>query len=197
MAEAFVHPTSIVDEGAVIGEGTRIWHFCHVMKGARLGRDCVIGQNVFIGAEVVVGDRVKIQNNVSVYTGVTLEDEVFVGPSVVFTNVRTPRSHVSRRHAFEPTRIGRGATLGANATIVSGVTVGEYAFVGAGAVVTRDVPPFGLVYGNPARLKGWVCRCGVRLAASGTAVATFACRACGARYAKEPGRTGLQLQAEP
>lgn len=176
----FVHPSSVIDEGAVIGEGTRIWHFCHVMGGARIGRDCVVGQNVFIGADVVVGDRVRIQNNVSLYTGVTLEDDVFVGPSAVFTNVRTPRSAVSRRHAFESTRIGRGATIGANATIVCGVTIGEYAFIGAGAVVTRAVPPYGLAYGNPARLRGWMCRCGARL----TLVRgeSLRCRACGARY---------------
>lgn len=189
----FVHPSSLVDDGATIGDGSRIWHFCHVMGGARIGRDCVVGQNVFIGPAVVIGDRVKIQNNVSLYTGVTLEDDVFVGPSAVFTNVRTPRSCVSRRHAFETTRIGRGATIGANATVVCGVTVGEYAFVGAGAVVTRDVPPYGLVYGNPARLRGWMCRCGTRLAC--TRGRAIRCAACGSLYRRTGTRTTVRLVA--
>jgi UDP-2-acetamido-3-amino-2,3-dideoxy-glucuronate N-acetyltransferase len=170
-----------VEPGAVVGPGTRIWHFSHVMPGARIGRDCVLGQNVFVGADVVIGRRVKIQNNVSVYEGVTLEDDVFCGPSAVFTNVVNPRSHVPRRREFRPTRVRRGATIGANATLVCGHTVGRYAFVGAGAVVTGDVPDHALVLGVPARVAGWMCRCGVRLVfRAGRA----RCRACGAGYAQ-------------
>ncbi|MBM3779687.1 MAG: N-acetyltransferase [Acidimicrobiia bacterium] len=178
------HESSYVDEGSRIGQGTRIWHFCHVMAGATIGRDCNLGQNVLVAADAVIGDRVKIQNNVSVYGGVVLEDEVFVGPSVVFTNVATPRSAVSRRDAYVQTRVGTGATLGANCTIVCGTTLGRYAFVGAGAVVTKDVPDYGLVIGNPARLRGWMCACGVKLAsgATATAPAEAICPACGARY---------------
>ena len=156
MAEPFVHETAVVDEGAVLGEGTRVWHFSHVSSGARLGTRCVLGQNVFVGPGVAIGDGVKIQNNVSVYSGVTLEDDVFLGPSMVFTNVSTPRSHVDRKNSFERTRVKRGATIGANATIVCGNTIGRHAMVGAGAVVTSDVPDFALVYGTPARLQGWV-----------------------------------------
>jgi UDP-2-acetamido-3-amino-2,3-dideoxy-glucuronate N-acetyltransferase len=161
----FVHESSYVDHGVEIGAGTKIWHFCHVLSGVRIGKECRIGQNVVIGPHVCVGNNVKIQNNVSVYQGVVLEDDVFCGPSIVFTNVVTPRSGVPRNRAedFLPTLVKRGATLGANATIVCGQTIGEYAFVGAGAVVTRDVPPYALVYGNPARAHGWACECGVRL----------------------------------
>src|ERR671918_2396066 len=144
-AGVFVHESSYVDEGAVVGEGTKIWHFSHIMTGARLGRGCNIGQNVVIGPGVVIGDNVKIQNNVSVYTGVTLEDDVFCGPSMVFTNVINPRSHVSRKHEYRRTLVRRGATIGANATVVCGVTLGEFAFVGAGAVISRDVPAYALV----------------------------------------------------
>ncbi|WP_273365862.1 acyltransferase [Alicyclobacillus herbarius] len=159
-----VHPSAWVDEGATIGEGTRIWHFCHISSRAHIGRDCNLGQNVFVADNVVIGNRVKIQNNVSVYEGVTLEDEVFCGPSVVFTNVRTPRSAVPRSaHEYEKTLVKQGATLGANATIVCGVTIGKAALVAAGAVVTHDVPDYARVAGVPARLVGWQCWCGEKL----------------------------------
>ena len=163
---AFVHPSSYVDDGAQIGAGTKIWHFSHVMAGARIGSDCTIGQNVVIAANVRIGDRVKVQNNVSIYEGVTLEDEVFCGPSMVFTNVGTPRSGTPRRGAsyYQPTLVRHGATIGANATIVCGNELGAYCFVGAGSVVTRDVPDYAMVYGNPARIKGYACECGVKLA---------------------------------
>jgi UDP-2-acetamido-3-amino-2,3-dideoxy-glucuronate N-acetyltransferase len=163
MVRATVHPTAIVDDGATIGEGTRIWHWVHVCGGARIGRGCSLGQNAFVGNKVVIGDNVKIQNNVSVYDDVTLEDDVFCGPSMVFTNVVNPRSHVPRKDEYRPTVVRRGATLGANSTVVCGHEIGEYAFVGAGAVVTRDVPPHALVVGTPARRIGWMCQCGVRL----------------------------------
>ena len=159
----FVHESSYVDEPCVIGAGSRIWHFSHVMKDCVIGRNCNIGQNVVISPGCVVGNNVKIQNNVSVYTGVTLEDDVFCGPSMVFTNVINPRSHVSRKDEYRDTHVQRGATIGANATIVCGVTLGRYSFVGAGAVVTRDVPDYAMVYGNPARIKGWCCICGCKL----------------------------------
>ncbi|MFH1919123.1 MAG: acyltransferase [Planctomycetota bacterium] len=158
----FVHESSYVDDEVEIGEGTAIWHFCHVLSHVRIGRKCRIGQNVVIGPRVVIGDNVKIQNNVSVYQGVTLEDDVFCGPSMVFTNVHTPRSAFPRNRAedFLPTLVRRGASIGANATIVCGNTIGEHALVGAGSVVTRDVPPYAVVYGNPAKHKGWACQCG-------------------------------------
>jgi UDP-2-acetamido-3-amino-2,3-dideoxy-glucuronate N-acetyltransferase len=156
----FIHPSAVVDADATIGEGTRIWHFCHVGSGAHVGARCVLGQNVYVAGSVRIGDRCRIQNNVSLYDGVSLEDDVFVGPSVVFTNVERPRAFLSRRTEFQPTRIGRGSTLGANATIVCGVRIGAYGFVAAGAVVTRDVPAHALVQGVPARQVGWVCRCG-------------------------------------
>jgi UDP-2-acetamido-3-amino-2,3-dideoxy-glucuronate N-acetyltransferase len=178
----FVHPSSYVDEGCSIGEDTRIWHFCHVMRGARIGRGCNIGQNVVVSPDVVIGDNVKIQNNVSLYTGVTLEDDVFCGPSMVFTNVVNPRSHVSRRHEYLPTLVRRGATLGANSTIVCGRTIGRYAFVGAGAVVVRDLPDYALAVGNPARVTGWMCQCGVKIASGAVPPASIACAACGAAY---------------
>jgi UDP-2-acetamido-3-amino-2,3-dideoxy-glucuronate N-acetyltransferase len=178
----FAHESACIDEGCVIGDGTKIWHFCHVMGGARIGRHCHLGQNVFVSADVVIGDNAKIQNNVSLYTGVTLEDDVFCGPSAVFTNVVTPRSHVSRRHEFLPTLVRRGATLGANCTIVCGHTIGRYAFIGAGAVVTTDVPDHALVLGSPARIAGWMCECGVRLTGAAALPAHAACGACGAMY---------------
>ena len=171
-----VHPTAVVDEGAHIGEGTRIWHFSHVLPGSRIGRDCVIGQNVSVGPDVSVGDGCKIQNNVSVFAGVTLEDGVFCGPSMVFTNVHTPRSHIPRMAEKRETLVRRGATLGANCTILCGHTIGRYAFVGAGAVVTADVPDHALVFGNPARHAGWVCACGERLGED------LACPSCGDVY---------------
>ena len=159
----FVHETAIVDQGAVIGEGVRIWHWTHVCSGARIGRDCSLGQNVFVGSKVVIGDNVKIQNNVSVFDNVTLEDGVFCGPSVVFTNVYNPRSAIPRKHLYMPTPVREGATLGANCTIICGVTVGQHAFIGAGAVVTKDVLPYALMLGVPATQVGWMSEHGERL----------------------------------
>ena len=173
------HDSAIVDEGAQLGEGTKVWHFCHVMRDSEIGRNCSLGQNELVASGVRIGDGCKIQNNVSLYTGVILEDHVFCGPSMVFTNVVNPRSEVSRKDEYRTTLVKRGATIGANATIVCGVTVGRYAFVGAGAVVTRDVPDFALVVGNPARRSGWMCRCGVKLPLRD---ATAHCGACGALY---------------
>ena len=155
-----IHETAVVDEGAVIGDGTNVWHFTHISSGAVIGHDCRFGQNVFVGRDVKIGNNVKIQNNVSVYEGVTLEDDVFCGPSMVFTNVSAPRSAFPKGGVYEKTLVRRGATLGANSTIVSGVTLGEHAFIGAGSVVTKDVPDFALVYGNPAQRRGWRCPCG-------------------------------------
>lgn len=160
---AFVHPTAIVDDGAALGPGTKVWHWTHVCGGARVGAECSLGQNVFVAATVTIGDRVRIQNNVSIYDGVTLEDGVFCGPSCVFTNVLNPRAEVSRKDEYRPTLVRRGATLGANSTVVCGVTIGRYALVGAGAVVTRDVPDFALVVGMPARRVGWVSHAGEKL----------------------------------
>jgi UDP-2-acetamido-3-amino-2,3-dideoxy-glucuronate N-acetyltransferase len=177
--EFFVHQTAIVEALAEIGPGTKIWHFTHVMPDAHIGRGCVLGQNVFVARGVRIGDNVKAENNVSVFEGVTLEDDVFCGPSCVFTNVINPRSHVSRKHEYLPTLIKKGATLGANSVIVCGHTVGRYAFVGAGAVVTHDVPDYALVVGNPARRIGWVCACGVRL---NTRANGLSCPECGAGY---------------
>jgi len=159
-----IHPSAIVDDGAVLGAGTRVWHFSHVCAGARIGVACSLGQNVFVGNDVLIGDRVKIQNNVSVYDAVTLEDEVFCGPSMVFTNVYNPRAGVVRKDQYRRTLVRRGASIGANATIVCGVTVGAWAFIGAGAVVKHDVPDFALMAGVPARQLGWISRFGERLA---------------------------------
>ena len=183
----FVHESSYVDEGSTIGEGTKIWHFTHVMAGARIGRCCNIGQNVVVFPAVIIGDNVKIQNNVSVYTGVTLEDGVFCGPSMVFTNVVNPRSHVSRKDEYRPTRVGRGATLGANCTVVCGHSVGRYAFVGAGAVVTRDVADHALVVGNPGRVTGWMCECGAKLVSGSEQPTRARCAACDAEYVSTHG----------
>ena len=180
MSGYFVHESSYIDENVEIGEGTKIWHFCHIQSGAVIGENCTFGQNVFIGENVRIGNGVKLQNNVSVYSGVTLEDGVFCGPSMVFTNVFNPRAHIRRMDEARPTLVKKGASLGANSTIVCGVTVGRYAFVGAGAVVTRDVPAHALVYGNPARIRGWVCECGAKLDAA------LVCPDCGARYARGP-----------
>jgi UDP-2-acetamido-3-amino-2,3-dideoxy-glucuronate N-acetyltransferase len=178
----FVHASSFIDEGCEIGEGTRIWHFCHVMSGARIGERCSLGQNVVVSPGVVIGRNVKIQNNVSVYTGVTLEDDVFCGPSMVFTNVVNPRSQISRKDEYRPTLVRRGATLGANSTVVCGNTIGQYAFISAGAVVIRDVPDYALVVGNPGRISGWMCRCGVKLAAGAMFPERAVCSTCGAAY---------------
>lgn len=173
------HSTAIVDEGAQVGEGTRIWHWVHVCAGAHIGERCSFGQNVYIGNDVVIGDNVKVQNNVSIYDAVTLEDDVFCGPSMVFTNVNNPRSHVSRKNEYRRTVVRRGASIGANATIVCGHEVGEYAFVGAGAVVTRNVPAYALVVGTPARRIAWMCQCGERLASSS---GRQTCAHCGTGY---------------
>jgi UDP-2-acetamido-3-amino-2,3-dideoxy-glucuronate N-acetyltransferase len=182
-SDYFAHESAYVDDGAEIGAGTKVWHFSHIMTGSRIGQSCNIGQNVVISPDVTIGNNVKIQNNVSVYTGVVLEDDVFCGPSMVFTNVINPRSHVSRKHEYQKTVVGRGATLGANSTIVCGPNVGRYAFVGAGAVVTRDVPDYALVIGNPARIAGWVCQCGVKLASGATPPKQARCENCGAGFA--------------
>ena len=184
----FVHESSYVDEGAAVGAGTKIWHFSHVMAGARIGERCVIGQNVNVGSRAVLGDNVKVQNNVSIYDDVEIEDDVFCGPSMVFTNVLTPRAHVSRKREYSPTLVRRGATLGANCTVVCGNEIGRYAMVGAGAVVTRDVPAYALVVGNPARQVGWVCNCGERLSFEAEAAA---CARCGKKYRKL-GETGIE-----
>ncbi len=182
----FVHESSYVDAGAEIGEGTKIWHFSHIQSGARIGRGCSIGQNVNIAANVKIGDFVKIQNNVSVYEGVELEDYVFCGPSMVFTNILDPRSEFPQRGSefYLKTLVKRSASIGANATVVCGRTIGRSAFIGAGAVVTRDVPDFALVYGNPAALKGWICACGGRL---DFREESALCRRCGRRYLREKG----------
>lgn len=182
----FVHQTACVDQGAIIGEGTKIWHFSHIMTGAVIGKSCNIGQNVVISPEVVLGNNVKIQNNVSVYTGVVCEDDVFLGPSCVFTNVINPRSAVNRRGQYLKTKVGKGATIGANATIVCGHDIGEYAFIGAGAVVTKDVPPYALLVGNPAVQMGWMSEYGHKLEfdADGNAV----CPESGQCYHLENGK---------
>lgn len=164
---AVIHPTAIVDAGAQIGDETRVWHWVHVCGEARIGDACSLGQNVFVGNDVVIGNNVKIQNNVSVYDAVVLEDDVFCGPSMVFTNVYNPRSAITRKNEYRRTLVSRGATLGANCTVVCGVTIGEYAFVGAGAVINRDVPAYALMVGVPARRQGWMCKCGVQLKGKG------------------------------
>ena len=180
----FVHPSSFVDEEVSLGAGTKIWHFCHIMAKTVIGEECNIGQNVVIGPEVVIGRGCKIQNNVSVYKGVTLEDEVFCGPSMVFTNVVNPRAAIRRMDEARPTLVKRGASLGANCTIICGVTIGRFALVGAGAVVAKDVPDHALVHGNPAKIRGWVCACGGKLGPDQR------CPACAGEY--EDCETGLR-----
>jgi UDP-2-acetamido-3-amino-2,3-dideoxy-glucuronate N-acetyltransferase len=182
---AFVHDTAVVDDNVTIGEKTKIWHFSHVLGNSKIGARCAIGQNVSIGPEVTIGDGCKIQNNVSVYKGVTLEDDVFCGPSMVFTNVLTPRAFVERKNEFGDTLVKKGATIGANATIVCGHTIGEYAMIGAGAVVTKNVPPYALVVGNPARRIGWVSRTGERLKAD------LVCPRTGEKYEEKDGQLRL------
>jgi UDP-2-acetamido-3-amino-2,3-dideoxy-glucuronate N-acetyltransferase len=191
MPDFSVHPSSFVDDGAQIGKGTRIWHFCHIMPGAVIGEACSLAQNVVIMNGTRIGNNVKIQNNVSIYEGVKLEDDVFCGPSCVFTNVINPRSHVSRKHEYKPTLVRRGASIGANATVVCGTTLGEYAFIGAGAVVTADVPAYALMVGVPARRVGWMCQCGERLTVT---AGTGRCASCGAVYQE---RDGLLSRVDP
>jgi UDP-2-acetamido-3-amino-2,3-dideoxy-glucuronate N-acetyltransferase len=194
MPDYFVHESSYVDDGAKIGKGTKIWHFCHIMPGAVIGERCNLGQNVVVMPGTRLGNNVKVQNNVSIYEGVTLEDDVFCGPSCVFTNVVNPRSHVSRKAEYQPTLVRRGASIGANATILCGVTLGACSFIGAGAVVRSDVPDFALMVGVPARRVGWMCQCGVRLQPrEGRA----ACVACGATYRETEGLLRLIDPPQP
>ncbi len=184
MQPPFIHESAYVDEGAQIGQGTKVWHFCHVMEGAVIGERSSLGQNVVVMNGTRIGNNVKIQNNVSIYEGVTLEDDVFCGPSMVFTNVINPRSSVSRKDEYRPTLVKRGASIGANATVICGSTLGEYAFIGAGSVVTHDVPAYALMVGVPARQTGWMCECGERLADSSAPL----CAACGKSYLLANGR---------
>src|SRR2546422_3983795 len=187
----FAHQSSYVDDGAVIGNGTKIWHFSHVMPGAVIGERCNLGQNVVVMPGTKIGNNVKVQNNVSIYEGVELEDDVFCGPSCVFTNVMNPRSHVPRKNEYRRTLVKRGSSIGANATIICGITLGEYAFIGAGAVVTADVPPYGLMVGVPARRGGWVCPCGERVHPSGGR------GSCGGGGGTYEGAAGARRQTEP
>lgn len=189
-SDAFVHESAYVDDGATIGAGTKVWHFCHVLGGAVIGARCSLGQNVVVMNGTRIGDNVKIQNNVSIYEGVELEDDVFCGPSMVFTNVINPRSHVSRKSEYKRTLVKRGASIGANATIVCGSTLGEYAFIGAGAVVAKDVPAYALMVGVPARRIGWMCQCGERLPDSGTG----SCAGCGATYRASGAAVGATIE---
>ena len=185
----FAHETAWIDDGAEIGDGTRIWHFSHVMPSARLGKNCNLGQNVVVSPGCVIGNNVKIQNNVSVYTGVVLEDDVFCGPSMVFTNVINPRSHIERKDEYKTTLVKKGATIGANATVVCGNTLGRFCFIGAGTVVTKDVPDYGMVVGNPGRLRGFACYCGDKLpiTAQPKDADEIACASCGAKYESKDG----------
>lgn len=184
----FVHESSYVDQPCSVGRGTKIWHFSHIMKDSTIGENCNIGQNVVVSPGCVIGNNVKIQNNVSVYTGVILEDDVFCGPSMVFTNVINPRSHIERKDEYKTTRVKQGATIGANATVICGNTLGKYALVGAGSVVSRDVPDYAVVYGVPAKLRGWACSCGLNLSFSNTGESEEVARCtCGRRFSK----TGL------
>ncbi len=188
----YVHPTAIVDEGAKIGEGTKIWHFSHVMPGVVIGVNCNFGQNVFIANGVILGDNVKVQNNVSIYEGVICDDDVFLGPSMVFTNVNNPRSGVNRKGEYLKTWVGKGTTIGANATIVCGHNIGKYAFIGAGAVVTKDVPDYALMVGNPARQKGWMSEYGEKLEFNDQGNAT--CPGNGETYRLLPDKTVVKIE---
>ena len=185
----FAHETACIDEGAEIGVGTKIWHFSHIMSNAKIGKNCNFGQNVVVSPQCRIGDNVKIQNNVSVYTGVILEDDVFCGPSMVFTNVMNPRSHIERKSEYRDTLVRKGATIGANATVICGHTLGKFCFIGAGTVVTKDVPDYGLVVGNPGRHKGYVCYCGDKLGieVSEDNVERRECHTCGRGFKKENG----------
>jgi UDP-2-acetamido-3-amino-2,3-dideoxy-glucuronate N-acetyltransferase len=174
---SIIHPSAIVDSGAVIGDSTRIWHWVHISGGARIGSKCSFGQNVFVG-NVIIGNGVKVQNNVSIYDGVEIEDDVFCGPSMVFTNVINPRSHVVRKHEYRKTLVRKGATIGANATVLCGNTIGQFAMIGAGAVVTKNILDYALMIGAPARRIGWMCQCGIKITGEGN----IACSACGSRY---------------
>ena len=183
----FVHETSFVDENVKIGDGTKIWHFSHILKNSKIGKNCNIGQNVVIGPNVTIGTNVKIQNNVSVYEGVILKDDVFCGPSMVFTNVTNPRSHWPRKDEYQKTLVKKGASLGANSTVLCGITIGQYAFIGAGALVNKDVPDYALVYGVPARIQGWMCYCGTKLNLSNSPDSEdkAKCSNCGREYKKK------------
>lgn len=185
MSNVFIHPTAVIDEGARIGAGTKLWHFCHISGSSVLGTNCVVGQNVFVDNEVVIGNGVKIQNNVSVYKGVTIEDDVFLGPSMVFTNVINPRSFIERKEEFKPTLVRKGASIGANVTIICGCTIGSYALIGAGSVVTHTVADYALVVGNPARQTGWVSHAGVKLDFNEEGVAL--CPLTGIQYVMQNG----------
>lgn len=179
MQDVQIHPTAIVDDGARLGSGSRVWHWTHICAGARIGEACSFGQNVFVGNDVTIGNNVKVQNNVSIYDAVTLEDDVFCGPSMVFTNVNNPRSHISRKNEYQRTIVRRGVTIGANATVVCGHEIGQFAFIGAGSVVTHNVPPHALMAGTPARRLGWMCSCGERLPEQ---IGEHACRVCSLSY---------------
>ena len=192
MDKVKIHKSAYVDEPVSIGEGTKIWHFCHISSGAEIGENCVFGQNVFVGNDVKIGSRVKVQNNVSIYTGCELEDEVFLGPSCVLTNVTNPRSQVNRHSLYEKTLFRKGCTIGANATVVCGITIGRYAFIGAGAVVTKDVPDYALIIGNPGSQKGWMSRHG-HLLSKTDADGNLACPESGFRYEMQDG-TGNRVQ---
>ena len=187
--EYYAHPTAVIDEGSVIGRGTKIWHFTHVMKGAKIGENCNLGQNVVVSPDVVLGNQVKVQNNVSIYTGVICEDDVFLGPSMVFTNVINPRSAITRKDQYKITHVKKGASIGANATIICGVTIGQFGFIGAGAVVTKDVADFELVVGNPARHSGWMSTYGHRLKFDGEGIAV--CPESKEKYKLENNRVSL------
>lgn len=191
--EYFVHKSAYIEKDVQIGRGTQIWHFSHILKGSRIGRNCKIGQNVMIGPDVKIGNRCKIQNNVSIYKGVTLEDAVFCGPSCVFTNVYNPRSAIPRMGELQETLVKKGATIGANATIICGNTIGEYAFIGAGSVVTKNIPDYALVYGNPAKLKDWICECGIKLEFSKNRAK---CSRCNKIYSKKSKNVIFKLKAK-